>query len=92
MVEIELRKFHYIEIEPGEYTLNFLLKERVKENGFDSTRIRVRGFLKWDGCMNWSTLDGFMYHFCDEDDADLLNECFRAVWAAGPEHIEKWMD
>ena len=28
----------------------------------------ITGSVKWDGCMNWSTVDGHAAHSCDEED------------------------
>lgn len=91
MVTFDLRNNHFLEIDPGDYSMDFSLKENITENGKDTSRTRVKGFLKWDGCMNWSTNDCVMYHFCEEDDADLLNECFKKVWELGPDYITHWL-
>jgi hypothetical protein len=90
MITIELRKYHFLEITPGDYSMDFELKESVKENGKETSRVRVKGFLKWDGCMNFTT-EGY-YHFCEDDDANLLNETFHKLWEIGPEHILNWSD
>jgi hypothetical protein len=92
MIEIELRKYHFLEITPGDYSLEFELKEEVFENGQKTSRTRLKGFLKWDGCMNWSTETPVMYHFCENDDAKLLNEAFEKLWEIGPEYISHWLE
>jgi len=89
---VNIRKYHFLEIIPGEYSMDFSIKENRRENGKDVSITRVKGHLKWDGCMNWSTNDTLMYHFCEEDDANLLNECFKKIWEMGPVYIEQWMD
>jgi hypothetical protein len=91
MIKIDLKNYHYLEIIPGDYKLDFELKESIIENGNDSYRVRIKGFLKWDGCMNWRHSDDYMYHFCDEDDANLINECFLKLWEIGPEYIVHWL-
>jgi hypothetical protein len=91
-IDIQLRNNHLLRITPGDYGMEFELVEKVGINGKDDERVRIKGFLKWDGCMNWSTSDHLMYHFCEEDDADLVNEAFKKLWEIGPEHIEHWMD
>lgn len=82
-IKIDLRNYYYLEVIPSDYNLDFELKESIIDNGKDSFNVLIKGFLKWDGCMNWETSGGLMYHFCKEDDALLLNECFMKLWEIG---------
>lgn len=88
---VELRDYHFLRVTPGEHNLDFELVERIISNGKDDERVRITGFLKWDGCMNWKTSSNVMYHFCEEDDANLLNETFKKLWELGPKYISHWL-
>lgn len=72
--------------------MDFSLKESIIENGKEAERVRFSGHLKWDGCMNWSTENSLMYHFCDIEDAELLHQAFQKIWDLGPENIKNWLD
>lgn len=89
-VTIELRKHHFLRIVPDEYSMDFELVERIISNGKDDEQVLIEGFLKWDGCMNWKTTR--YYHFCEDDDADLVRETFEKLWEIGPEHISYWLE
>lgn len=70
---------------------SYLANATVHENGlsvsFDiykdalpEPRLVADGFVKWDGCSNWSTTANHMIHFCDLDDIDrfalALKKCY----------------
>lgn len=88
---VELRNDHFLKITPGEYYIDFELIQRIISNGKDDEMIRITGNLKWDGCINWMLPNNVMYHFCEEDDANLLNETFKKVWELGPKYISHWL-
>lgn len=95
MKRVDIERYHFLEIEPGDYSMDFFLKESIGENGKDAERVRLSGFLKWDGCINWSTgstENSVMYHFCDIEDAELLHQAFQKIWDLGPENIKHWLD
>lgn len=53
-----------------------LVSYQLHENGLSvafqihdpqDDEVEVTGFVKWDGCVNWSTSDNCMYHFCGKE-------------------------
>lgn len=92
MTDVEVEQYYFIRILPGEYGMDFEICEKIINNNKETNDIKIKGFLKWDGCMNWDIKNGVMYHFCNPEDADLLNKCFKKVWELGPKYIDKWLD
>lgn len=53
--------------------------------------LRAEGMIKWDGCMDWTTMpDNECVHFCWTDDIDDFAEALKAVYALAPTVIEAW--
>jgi hypothetical protein len=42
--------------------------------------VDVIAHVKWDGCINWSTGEACMYHFCGPDDVLQLGRAFLRAW------------
>lgn len=83
---------YFLEVNPGDYSMDFSLKENIIANGLKDQDVLIVGHLKWDGCINWSTRQQVMYHFCSEDDLTILNIAFKKVWELGKKHIKNWLD
>lgn len=47
--------------------------------------VTCEGFVKWDGCINWSTSGEAMGHFCGPSCLDDFNLRFLTVWELGKE-------
>lgn len=95
MEKIKLDQHHFLEVIPGEYSMDFELKEMIIQNGKDVDDVKIHGYLKWDGCMNWGVggkEDHTMYHFCGIDNAEFLHTVFAKIWDLGPDYIEHWLD
>lgn len=57
--------------------------ERNWNNG--EWAVEVEGFLKFDGCLNWSTTTGIAAHLCGPEDFERMARAFYAIWEMGPE-------
>lgn len=80
----------FIEITPGEYSMDFTFNEEITNNGKPDVSVFVKGYLKWDGCINWETIG--CNHFCDETHLKELSDMFIKTWELGKTHIKNWMD
>ena len=79
-------QFMYLLIKPGRLSMDFKIMEHRKPSDI----ALVRGYLKWDGCMNWRTDETMIYHYCGIEDAEILHECFKKLYELGEKHIERW--
>ena len=77
-----------IKIKPGEYALDFSFRELTCKG--TKERELIRGWLKWDGCMNWRSDGTMMYHFCDISDGERLLKMFKKVYDVGGQYIDRW--
>jgi len=90
MEKIDISDFRFLEIEPGEYSLDFKVMESRIINGKPDALELIYGYLKWDGCMNWSTNKNIMMHFCEAEEADEISTALKRVYDVGEEFIERW--
>lgn len=47
----------------------------------------IKGFLKWDGCLNFMTNSNRYYHLCRPDDMTTITTLFNAIGDEAVKHV-----
>lgn len=72
-----------------EYAINYEIYD-----GYDLDDItagpEMEGFVRWDGCSNWRTVETNYIHFCEPTDMNQLNEALVACYNYTAEHLKTW--
>ena len=63
---------------------------RVYEDYLTNPCLYIEGYVKWDGCSNWSFNPGraLMVHFCGPSDAEELRTLFLSIYRDAAERMD----
>ena len=65
------------------YGMNY--KEEIDEGDFD-----IGGYVKWDGCSNWSTNPDCMFHGCSREDISVIGDILSKCWDLTAKYCRVW--